>query len=38
MIGRMLSVLQDLTNFVERIYTLVKNFVWQLSAFYGLDM
>ena len=35
MMGRMLPILQDLTNFVNRVYTLVKNIVWQLSAFHS---
>ena len=35
MMGRMLPILQDLTNFVNRVYALVKNIVWQLSAFHS---
>ena len=35
MMGRMLPILQDLTNFVNRIYALVKNIVWQLAAFHN---
>ena len=35
MMGRMLPILQDLTNFVNRVYTLVKNILWQLSAFHS---
>jgi WASH complex subunit 7 len=35
MIGRMLPLLQDLVNFVNRIYAVVKNIVWQLSSFHS---
>lgn len=37
MMGRMLSVLQDLTLFVNRINELVKNMLQQMSSLYSQE-